>query len=401
MISPRLSEIIESPTIGVMDRARALRQKGVDVVDFGPGEPDFTTPRHILEAGSRAILSGDTHYTPSRGIPALRRAIASKLEADNGVSYNPDREIIVTASSKLALVIAAMTVLSEGDEALVLDPSWVSYAAIVRLAGATPIHVALDGARNFQIDEAVLEAAVTPRTKLILLNSPNNPTGRVNDRQELDAIAAVARRHGLLVLSDEIYEKILFDGREHVSLASLPGMRERTITINGFSKNYAMTGWRLGYLAAEAALMSEMLKVQQHTIGCAASFVQAAAVEALEGPQEPIEEMRQEYQARRDLVVQGLNAIPGVQCHVPQGTFYAFPRVADCGFPSSADFAEYMLGDAHVAITPGEAFGDSGRGHVRLSFATSREEIEKGLGRMAQALERHGQAGDGAAARAD
>ncbi len=388
MISARLDSIVESPTIAVMDRARALRQQGIDVVDFGPGEPDFTTPRHILEAGANAILAGDTHYTPSRGIPRLRQAIAEKLEVDSGLSYHPDREVIVTASSKLALVIAALTLLDKGDEALVLDPSWVSYDAIVRLAEATPVHVALDGERGFEITEAALEAAVTPRTKLIIVNTPNNPTGRVHGLAELEAVAAVVRRHGLIAVSDEIYEKILFDGRQHVSLASLPGMRDRTITINGFSKGYAMTGWRLGYLAADAAITTELLKVQQHTIGSAASFVQTAAVQALVGTQAPVDEMREEYQARRDLVVAGLNTLPGVRCHPPEGAFYAFPNVANCGFPSSAAFAEHMLSEVHVALTPGEAFGESVQGHVRLSFATSRETIEKGIARLAEALKR-------------
>jgi aspartate aminotransferase len=208
----------------------------------------------------------------------------------------------------------------------------------------------------------------------------------VHGRQELEAVATVARRHNLTVLSDEIYEKILFDGREHVSMAALPGMRERTVTVNGFSKGYAMTGWRLGYLAAEARLAEELNKVQQHTVGCAGSFVQTAAVQALLGTQEPVEAMRQEYQARRDLVVAGLNSLPGVRCHAPEGTFYAFPDVSACGFPSSTAFAEHLLSEAHVALTPGEAFGACGDGYIRISFATSRETIEKGISRIGEAL---------------
>jgi len=386
MFSPRVSHLVESPTIGVADKARALRQQGIDVVDFGPGEPDFTTPRHIQEAGAQAILAGDTHYTPSRGTAALRRAIAEKLEVDSGVGYDPDREVIVTASSKLALVVAALALLGPGDEALLLTPAWVSYEAIVRLAEAVPVPVALDGADNFQITRERLEPLVTSRTRVIFINTPNNPTGRVYSRAELEAIADVARRHDLIVVSDEIYEKIVFDGRAHLSIAALPGMRARSVTLNGFSKGYAMTGWRLGYLAADAPLVDELLKVQQHTIGCAASFVQSAAVEALRGTQAPVEEMRREYEARRDLVVAGLNSLPGVRCHVPEGTFYAFPSVAGCGFPSSTAFAEHMLQHARVALTPGSAFGGPGEGHVRISFATSREQIERGIGRLADAL---------------
>ncbi len=386
MFSARVSQLTESPTIGVLERTRRLRQQGVDIVDFGVGEPDFATPRHIQEAGARAILAGDTHYVPSRGIPALREAIARKLETDNGLRYDPDREIIVTGSSKLALVIAVLTVLQAGDEALLLDPAWVSYDPIVRLADATPVHIPLSGEEHFRISEAVLERWLTPRTKLLILNTPNNPTGRVASDEELAAIAAVAQRHNLLAITDEIYEKIVFAGWAHRSLASLPGMRERSIVVNGFSKGYAMTGWRLGYLACDAALSAEMLKVQQHVVGCAASFVQTAAVQALLGPQEPVEAMRQEYQARRDLVVQGLNSLPGVRCSAPQGTFYAFPDVSGCGFASGAAGAEYLLDRAHVALTPGEAFGAAGQGHVRLSFATSREAIERGIARLDEAL---------------
>lgn len=382
----RVTAIEPSPTVAVSDRARQLREAGHDVIDLGGGDPDFATPAHIVAAATEALQAGDTHYVASPGIPALRAAIADKLRADNGVSYDAN-EIIVTPGGKPALFATIMALVDRGDDVLILDPGWVSYAPEVIMAGGNPISLPLRAEDNFAITAELLREHVTPSTRAIILCTPNNPTGRVATPAELTAVAELAIERDLLVLSDEIYEKLVYDGAKHRTIAAVPGMRERTILLNGFSKAYAMTGWRLGYLAAPGAIVRQVLKVHSHSVTCATSFGQRGAIEALRGPQEFIGEMVAAYDRRRHLVADGLNAIPGVKCALPEGAFYALPDIRGTGM-SSTRCAEYLIEEARVAVTPGNAFGAAGEGHVRLSFATSDALLTSAIERMAGALAR-------------
>ncbi|MEV5799698.1 pyridoxal phosphate-dependent aminotransferase [Streptomyces collinus] len=382
----RFHAVGESATYAVFDMVARMRAQGLEVVDLGGGEPDFDTAGHVVDEAVGALRDGFTHYTPSRGLPALLRAVSAKLAEDNGVVADAATDIVVTPSAKHALFAALVTVLDPGDELLVPTPSWVSYTEMARLIGARPVQVALDGADGFRITAELLERHVSPRTKALLVNSPNNPTGRSLTAEEAAVIARFAQEHDVLLISDEIYEKILYDGRAHLSLAAQPGCADRTITVNGFSKGYAMTGWRLGYAAGPTDLMAQLLKVQQHTVGCTASFVQRGGIAALTGSQEPVEWMGAQYAARRDLVVQGLNSLPGVSCSPPDGAFYAFADIRGTGFADSASFAQWLLREAAVAVMPGSAFGAGGEGFVRLSFATSPQVLRTALDRMARAL---------------
>lgn len=384
-VSNRVTRIEPSATVVVSDRARAMAQQGLDVINLGGGDPDFDTPSHIVQAGLEAIRQGHTHYVSSLGLKALRMAIADKLQDENKLTFDPDSEIIVTPGAKLGLYAAIMAVVDDGDEVLIPDPFWVSYEACVRLAGGVPIRVTLRKEHGFSITDTELREKLTPRSKLLLLNSPNNPTGRVLLREELESIAEVVLDRDLWVLSDEIYEKIIYDGHRHISIGSLPGLLERTIVVNGFSKSHAMTGWRLGYVAAQEPLASQILKVQQHSVTCAGSFTQFAGLAALTGSQESVYQMVEEYRKRRDIIADGLNSLPGVSCHRPEGAFYAFPDISQIGMPS-IEFAEMLLDKARVAVTPGIAFGDSGEGHVRLSFATSTELVKRAIERIRAAL---------------
>jgi aspartate aminotransferase len=380
-VRDRVGALTPSPTLAVAKQAQALRKSGMDVVDFGPGEPDFDTPIHIREAAIAALQDGFTHYTPSRGIPELLTAISVRLAVDNGLTYDPATEIVVTPGAKQALLEAVMTAVESGDEVIIFDPGWVSYDAIVQLAGGTPVHVDLNA--DFSLNLERLEAALTPRTRAMVVGSPGNPTGYMLTSAELQSVADICIQRDLLLISDEIYDRISY-GATPQSPAGLPEMRERTVTINGFSKAYAMTGWRLGYAAAPASLMTEMLKVQEHSVTTPTSFAQVGGVAALTGPQEPIADMVKEFSRRREIVVDGLNRLPGVQCLPPDGAFYVFPDVSDTGM-SGTELAQQCL-QRGVAITPGVAFGDAWDTHVRLSFATSEERIRAGLERMAQAL---------------
>jgi aspartate/methionine/tyrosine aminotransferase len=378
----RVRTLPASPTLAVAKEAEALRQQGVDVVDFGPGEPDFDTPLHIRQAAIRALEQGFTHYAPSRGFPELRQAIARKLERENGLHYDPATEIVVTPGAKQAILEVVFTAVSAGDEVIIFDPSWPSYDAIVRLAGGWPVHVQVR--EDFTIDPERLSAALSPRTRVIIVASPNNPTGHILDTKELQVLADICQEHDLLLLSDEIYEAITYGEARPVSPATLPGMWERTVTINGFSKAYAMTGWRLGYAAAPEQFMRQMVKVHEHSVTTATSFAQIGAIEALNGPQEPVQTMVAEFARRREIIVDGLNQLPGVRCFAPDGAFYVFPDISRTGL-TGTDLARRLLQNG-VAITPGCGFGEQWDTHVRLSFATSEERIRTGLERMAAAL---------------
>jgi aspartate aminotransferase len=377
----RARAIHESGTVAAHDRSRRLIEAGVDVADLSGGDPDFPTPEHIVEAAARAMGEGYTHYVSSRGVPALLTAIGEKLVRENSLPIDDPREmILVTPSGKFAAAAAALALIDTGDDVLILDPSFPSFDALVHMAGGRPVHVGLTWENGFRVDEAHLRAALTPRTRGIIVNSPNNPTGRVLSPDEVAAVCAIARDADLLVFSDEIYERITYPGVTHVSLGALSGMFHRTITLNGFSKTYAMTGWRLGYLAGPPDLVREILKVHQHLATCAASFSQVGAVAALRGPQTVVETMVQEYATRRDRVIPALNSLPGVSCPWPEGAFYAFPRID--GVTNSVELATTLIDDAHVSVTPGAAFGPAGEGHIRLSFANGRERLEAAIERL-------------------
>ena len=379
MASSRLQRVEESATIRVANLANKLRQEGKDIISFSLGEPDFDTPKHICDAASEAMYAGETHYTPSAGIPELREAIAEKLRKENSLDVTASN-VLVTPGAKQAIFEIMMSVLDDDDEAILFDPAWVSYDPAIKFAGANTVWVPtdpLDGFNPIDIEEHVSE-----KTKLIVINTPGNPTGAVYDRSVLKNIADVAIDNDILVLSDEIYEKIIYD-KEHLSIGSFEGMHDRTITVNGFSKAYAMTGWRLGYVAASPDIFNGMIKIQSHSVSSATSFVQYGGVAALKGPQDPVTEMVEKFRSRRDVLVDGLNAL-GIKCQKPGGAFYAFADVSEYG--NGDDIAEKLLMEAHVAVTSGSAFGESGNDFVRISYATSLERIEEGLARIESVL---------------
>lgn len=383
-ISTRLRNIEQSATYAIFDMVQSLRSRGIEVLDLGGGEPSFATPAHISEAANQAIAEGWTHYTPSRGIPALLSAISDKLASDNRISADPKQNIVVTPSAKHALFSALSAVLGPGDEIIVPTPSWVSYQAIARLIGATPVELPLSAANGFALTDDALSSRLTPRTRALLVNSPNNPTGHMLSDAEAALIADFAARHDLIIISDEIYEKLTY-GKPHISLASLPSAADRTLTINGFSKAYAMTGWRLGYIAGPADLIDAALVVNQHTVGCAGAFVQQGGVAALRGDQTALEAMRSTYEERRDIVVTGLNSLPGVRCYAPDGAFYAFADITGLNLGNSADVTQWLLREAGVVVTPGPAFGAGGEGHIRLSFAADTAIVNAAIARIRSA----------------
>jgi aspartate aminotransferase len=383
-LSERITSMSGSATVQVMNKARALKQQGVDVMDLGGGDPDFDTPEHIQKAAIESMQSGFTHYVASSGLPELRKAIARKLATDNGVEVDPDKGVIVTPGGKLALYATLLAIINAGDEVILPEPAWVTYRPIVQLGDGVTVPLSLTAENGFKLTAEALRSLITPKTKAIVLNSPSNPTGKVMSREELEIVAEAARDNDLYVVTDEMYEKIIFDGHEHISIASMPGMAERTVIINGMSKAYAMTGWRLGWLAGPPTLVKEIGKIQEQTATCAPSFVQVGGIAALTGPQEPVAQMTAEYKRRRDFFVDMLNDIPGVSCFKPEGAFYAFPKF-DLGM-NSIQLADLLLEKARVAGTPGSAFGDAGDGHVRFSFATSPDVLETAARRIKEAL---------------
>jgi aminotransferase len=358
-----------------------------DVISLGIGEPDFVTPEPLVQAGIRALHDGETHYTSNSGILELRQALSAHLNKLYGVSYDPESELLITVGVSEALYLAMGAVLDPGDEVIVPEPCFVSYAPEVVLAGGKAVTIATHVEHGFQVTGQAIEAAVTGRTKALLIGYPNNPTGAVMSRERLQEIAAVAKKHDLLVISDEIYDQLVY-GVEHVCFASLPGMRDRTITLGGFSKDYAMTGWRLGYAAAPPEILAAMRKIHQYTIMCAPTTAQITALAALEKGAPFVEEMRNEYDRRRRLIVGGLNNL-GLPTFEPHGAFYAFPAITASGMDDGT-FAETLLQEERVAVVPGSAFGASGTGFVRCSYATAYEEIEEALERIERFMRRHG-----------
>jgi len=374
MLSKRVSSLKESGTLKAMIKAKELQAKGIKVIQLDVGEPDFPTPINIIKAAEKAMENGFTHYTPSLGIPELREAIANKLREENKIDINKDN-IIVTPGSKQAIFYAIMALIDEGDEVIIPTPAWPSYMEIVTLVGGKAKEVPTNS--DFSLNIEKIKEAITKRTKLIIVNSPNNPTGYVMDIKEIKALCDIAIDSNLFVLSDEIYEKLIYEG-QHISIASLPNMEERTITINGFSKTYAMTGWRIGYAVAPKNLISAMNKIQQHTVSCVASFTQIAAIEALK-PNTPIIPMIEEFKRRRDYICKALEEL-SFKFIKPKGAFYIFPEIPIDNMNSN-EFCDILLEKYGVSITPGSAFGNYNK-HIRISYANSMENIEEAIKRI-------------------
>jgi aminotransferase len=358
-----------------------------DVISLGIGEPDFDTPPAIVRAGIASLESGETHYTSNSGISALREALAAHLEGLYGVRYDPETELLITVGVSEALYLALTATTDPGDEVIVPEPCFVSYNPEVLFAGGRPVNAGTSMANDFQLLATQVEELITPQSKTLLLGYPNNPTGAVMSRERLWDIARLAEKHDLLVISDEIYDRLVY-GVEHTCFPSLPGMRERTILLGGFSKSYAMTGWRIGYAAAPAEILGGMRKVHQYTIMSAPTTAQCAALEALKHGEDAVQEMRARYDRRRRLIVDGLNDI-GLTCFEPKGAFYAFPSIAATGM-TDEEFSERLLLEEKVACVPGSAFGACGAGHVRCSYATGYDQIEQALERLARFAQRHG-----------
>jgi aspartate aminotransferase len=378
-LAQRATTLTPSMTLAIDAKAKKLKADGVDVCGFGAGEPDFDTPQHIKDAAAKALADGFTKYTPSSGIPELRAAIAEKLKNDNGLDYKPS-QVIVSCGAKHSCYNVVLAICQAGDEVIIPAPYWLSYPEMVRLADASPVVVATQEANGFKITPEEFRNAMTPATKMIILNSPGNPTGTVYTREELQALAEVALEEDILMLSDEIYEKITYDGTAHASLASLGSdIYDLTVTVNGFSKAYSMTGWRLGYLAAPEPIAAAIDSIQSHSTSNPTSFAQKGALAAITGDQAFISEMVNAFAERRAYMYDRLTKMPGVTCVKPLGAFYMLPNISKFGLNSSG-FCAKLLDEHKVAAVPGIAFGSDA--HIRLSYACSMENIQKGLDRI-------------------
>ena len=378
-LATRVSELTPSLTLAIDSKAKALRAEGVDVYSFGAGEPDFDTPEHIKAAAIEALNAGFTKYTPSSGMPELRAAISEKFKRDNGLDYKPS-EIIVSNGAKQSCFNAIMAVCGEGDEVIIPAPYWLSYPDMVRLAGAEPIIVQTTQENDWKMTPQQFEEAMSPRTKMVIINSPGNPTGSVYTKEELRALVEVAAEEEITILSDEIYESLTYDGAEHVSVASLtPEAKDLTVTVNGFSKAYAMTGWRLGYLGASEKIAKAIDSMQSHSTSGPCSFAQKGGLAALTGSQQCVADMREEFNIRREYMFERLSAIHNVTAVKPKGAFYMLANVSKLGM-TSTNFADRLLSKANVAVVPGIAFGDDRV--VRFSYATGLDVIKPGLDRF-------------------
>ncbi len=391
-LSKRVRAIKPSPTLAIDAKAKALRQQGIDIISFGTGEPDFDTPDNIKEAAVSAIKSGYTKYCPVSGSPEIKKAVIDKFKRDNGLDYEP-AEIIVSCGAKHSLYNIFQTIIDDGDEVIIAAPYWVSYTDMVILAGGKPVIVNTDDKNGFKMTPGALEKAITSKTKAVILNSPSNPTGSMYGFDELKAIAAVCLKHNILIISDEIYEKLVFCGAKFLSIASVsPEAKALTIVVNGVSKAFSMTGWRIGYAAGNKDIISAMAKIQSQSTSNPASISLKAAVEALNGKQDAVEMMRAEFEKRRNYIIERLNNMEGISCLKPDGAFYVFPNVsklmgktfAGKRINNDMEFADYLLEKAKIAVVPGLCFG--AEGYMRLSYATSVEMIEEGMNRLQEAI---------------
>lgn len=392
MLAERVKKIKPSPTLAIDSKAKAMKASGIDVISFGVGEPDFDTPEHIKEAAIKAMKDGFTKYTAVGGIDPLKDAVIAKLKQDNDLTYTRE-EILVSCGAKHSLYNIAQALYGPGDEVLIPAPYWVSYPDQVLLNDATPVFVKTHEADSFMVTPEALEAAVTKKTKALILNSPSNPTGMLYDRAALGKIAELAVKHNFYVISDEIYEKLIYDGFGHVSIASLGAeIKARSIVVNGLSKSHSMTGWRIGYAAGPAEILKAMTNIQSQSTSNPNSIAQKAAVAALTGPQDSVAIMHREFDLRRKFLVEQLNTIPGMTCRMPAGAFYAFPNTAavygrkfgEKIIANSTDLALYLLEEAKVAVVHGAAFGDDN--YLRLSYATSLEDLRRGVERIREAV---------------
>jgi len=387
-VSKRISLISPSATLAITAKAKQMKEEGIDVIGFGAGEPDFDTPAYIKEAAKEAIDGGFTKYTPTAGTRELKEAICQKFKDDNHLDYSID-EILVSCGAKHSIFNAILTLCNEGDEVILPSPYWVSYPEMIKLAGATPVILETTQEDNFKITPKRLSEVITPKTRLLILNSPSNPTGMLYTKEELESISQILVERGIFCISDEVYEKIIYDGREHMSIASLgPKIKELTMVINGVSKSHSMTGWRIGYAAGPKEIIQAMGNLQDHSTSNPTSISQKAALAALKGPQESLYSMVAEFAKRRDYIAEGLNSIEGISCLKPEGAFYVFPEVSQIIrrsfegeiIKNSVKLSQILLAEAKVAVIPGSAFGADN--HLRLSYATSLENIAEGLNRI-------------------
>ena len=363
-----------------------LTQQVPDVISLSVGEPDFTSPKHALDAGCQAAKEGKTHYAPTNGIVELREALAQKAYRDYGLSYDPNSEILITVGGTEAIFLALMSMVNPGDEVLIPNPGFVVYEPGVLLANGDPIYIPLSAENEFRPSVDDVMSLITDKSRVMILNYPNNPTGAVLSYDEVAALAKIAVERDLIVISDEVYEKIIYDNAKHYCLATFPGMRERTLVVNSFSKTYAMTGLRVGYVYGPKELISHVWLVHQYIVACVNSLAQYVALAALKGPQDFVRDMVEEFDKRRHLVYKGLNRIEGFNCGLPKGAFYAFPNIKDFGM-SSREFAAYLVRKAHVTSVPGSAFGGYGEGYIRISYAAAYEQLEEALDRIRKAVE--------------
>ena len=385
-LADRMAQLGTETAFEVLARARELERKGKSIVHLEIGEPDFETPEHIKDAAIKALREGFTHYTPAAGMIEAREAVAEHVETTRKVRVDPG-EVVITPGSKPIMFFGILALVNPGDEVIVPNPGYPIYESVTKFAGGVVKPLVLREERGFRIDPEELRAAASPRTRLIVLNSPHNPCGSALTREDLAVIAEVAQRHNAFVLADEIYGQIMYDGPHH-SILSLPGMKERTILLDGFSKAYAMTGWRLGYGVMPRDLAARVAQLMVNSNSCAAAFTQIAGIAALRGPRGAVQAMVAEFRRRRDVIVNGLNAIDGLSCTMPSGAFYAFPNAKRLD-GNSKRLADYLLNDAGVACLSGTAFGDAGQGYLRFSYANSVENITEGLRRIREALKRY------------
>jgi aspartate aminotransferase len=382
----RTSHLKPEGAYQVMAQAQALEKAGREIIHFEIGQPDFDTFQNISQAGIQAIQKGRTRYTPPSGMPALKEAVASTAGKQRGIDIRPD-QVVIGPGAKPLLFFPAMALVEPGDEVIYPDPGFPTYSAMIEVMGGRPVPVPLLEEKHFSLNLDAFLKALSPQTRLVILNSPGNPTGGVIPQKDLEIIAQACANSRAWIMSDEIYGRIAYDGQEVPSIASLPGMMDRTIIVDGFSKTYAMTGWRLGYGIMPASLARKVDLLLTHSIGCTAHFTQEAGLEAVLGPQDRVSEVVEVYQSRRDVMVAGLNAMPGVKCKKPQGAFYVFPNVKAFG-KSSEELAGLLLEEAGIAVLPGSSFGENGQGYLRLSYANSMENIERGLARMQEVFEK-------------
>lgn len=391
-LAERMSRLGTETAFEVLVRARALEAQGRDVVHMEIGEPDFDTPSNIIEAACQALRSGYTHYGPSAGLPEFREAIAEEVSKSRGIEVHPN-QVVVVPGGKPIMFFTIMALAEPGDEVIYPNPGFPIYESVINFVGAKPVPIRLSEEREFRVDVAELRSKVTPRTKMIIINSPQNPCGSMLSVEDLQAIAEIAIEHDVMVLSDEIYSRLVYDG-EFASITRFPGMMEHTIVLDGFSKTYAMTGWRLGYGVMPEALAAQVARLMTNSNSCTASFIQIAGIEALKGPQDESYKMVDAFRERRDVIVKGLNEIPGIRCLMPKGAFYVFPNVKGViergKFANAKALADHLLQEAGVASLTGTSFGEYGEGYLRFSYATSIPNINKALERIGEAVAKLG-----------